>query len=363
MDGQTAKARIRRLRSRFRKHGINALIVTGRENVSYLTGFLGDDSWVVIGPGALLVTDSRYTEQAREECVGCQIVERTEPLIPTVAGLVKGWPKVTTVGIEDGCTVGQFQAVRKALRGKKLKAVSSPVVELRAIKEEDEVECIRQAAKAGWTALARALAHVKEGLTENELAGELEGQMRRMGLRPGFETIVCFGANGSRNHHRPGTRTLRNEDTILIDFGVCYGGYCSDTTRTFAFGKASEEFSRAYEAVWAAQQAAIERIKAGVALKTIDGIAREAIAERGFEPYGHGTGHGLGLAVHEEPYMSKTVEGRLRAGNVVTVEPGIYVPGRFGIRIEDDVLVTASGCEVVSEDTELGFSRPRLTIL
>ena len=363
MKSETAQARMRKLRRNIRREDLDALIVTAPENVSYLTGFLGDDSWFLVGARSVLITDSRYIEQAHEECVGCQVFERTEPLIAATTGLVNGWDRVKTVGMEASCTMAQFQAVRKALKGKKLKAISSPVKALRQTKEAAEADQVRRAAKAGWTALARTLAHVKEGLTEGELTGELESQIRRMGLRPAFDTIVCFGPNGSRNHHQPGTRKLRNEDTILIDFGLRSNGYCSDVTRTFAFGKAGDEFTRAYEAVLAAQQAAIERIRPGVALKTVDAAAREAIAQRKFEPHGHGTGHGLGLAVHEEPYLAKTATGRLQSGHLLTVEPGIYIPGRFGIRIEDDVLVTSSGCTVLSEDKELGFSRQKLPIL
>lgn len=364
MNKKTAQTRLGRLRRQLRGQALDALIVTNPANVTYLTGFLGEDSWLLVGPRTVLVTDSRYIEQAHDECVGGQIHQRTEPMIPAVAGLLNRWKQVATVGIEDTCTMAQFRAIRKALKkNKTLKAVGSPVGPLRQIKDADEADQVRRAARAGWTALARALAHLRPGLTEGELAGELESQMRRMGLRPAFDTIVCFGPNGSRNHHQPGSRKLRKADTILIDFGVRRNGYCSDTTRTFAFGKAGEEFTRAYEAVRAAQQAAIEQIRPGAALKTIDAAAREAIARRGFEPHGHGTGHGLGLAVHEEPYLAKTAKGRLQTGQLLTVEPGIYIPGRFGIRIEDDVLVTESGHTILTRDKQFGFSRPELSIL
>ncbi|MBN1125912.1 MAG: aminopeptidase P family protein [Sedimentisphaerales bacterium] len=364
MNTETAKARIRKLRNLMRKNEIDALLVTHPQNVTYLTGFLGEDSWLLVGRQVCLVTDSRYTEQARGECVGCKIIERIDPLAQTVRQVLDKWKhrKTNTMGIESSCTFQTHKIIRKALKSKLL-IVDNMVESLRQTKDDTETRILQKAARTAWRALAHTTAHILPGITESELTGVLEYQMRRLGMSPGFPTIICFGPNGSRNHHQPGSRKLRKKDTILIDFGVRYQGYISDTTRSFSYGKPSKEYEKAYYAVLKAQHAAIAEIRHGVELKQIDAVARETIATEGFEPYGHGTGHGLGLQVHEDPYLAKKAKGKLQAGQVVTVEPGIYIPGKFGIRIEDDVLVTKTGCKVLSEDKEFGFSRKTLPVL
>ncbi|MBN1817586.1 MAG: M24 family metallopeptidase, partial [Sedimentisphaerales bacterium] len=305
---------------------------------------------------------SRYTEQARGECVGCNIVQRVDPLAPTVRGILEKWGHIKTVGIESSCTLQTHNIIRKALKSR-LKVVGGPVESLRQIKDDGEAVILRKAAQAAWKALAHTIAHIRPNISESELTGVLEHQMRRLGMSPGFPTIICFGPNGSRNHHRPGGRKLGKRDTILIDFGVRFQGYISDATRSFAYGKPTKEYEKAYYAVLKAQQAAIAEIRHGAALKQIDAVARETIAAEGFEPYGHGTGHGLGLQVHEDPYLAKKARGKLQTGQVVTVEPGIYIPGKFGIRIEDDVLVTKTGSKILSQDREFGFSRNTLPVL
>jgi len=188
--------------------------------------------------------------------------------------------------------------------------------------------------------------------------------MRMRGARPGFDTIIAFGPNGSRNHHQPSGRKLRAQDTILIDFGVSIDGYTCDITRSFGWGRVSDEYRRAWEAVFAAQQAAIAKLRDGVPAVEVDAAAREAIQRSGFPVYGHGTGHGLGLEVHEMPYLTPLdKKTRLKAGQVITIEPGIYLPGRFGIRLEDDVLITETGAEVLTPDRRPGYSRGSLQIL
>ncbi len=191
----------------------------------------------------------------------------------------------------------------------------------------------------------------------------LDFQIRKRGGRISFETIVAFGPNGSRNHHLPGQRKLRSNDTILIDFGAKVNGYISDITRSFAFGKASRLYEKVYYAVADSERAAIAKIRAGVKLVDIDAEARRVIAEHGLPVYGHGTGHGIGLVIHEAPFISKVSRGTLQAGQVVTVEPGVYLPGKFGVRIEDDILVTETGCKVISKDSRFGFSNGKMPVL
>jgi Xaa-Pro aminopeptidase len=200
-------------------------------------------------------------------------------------------------------------------------------------------------------------------MTESELAGILEMQIRKIGMQVAFETIICFGSNGSQNHHRPGDKKLLKNDTILIDFGARYQGYCCDLTRNICFGTPDNSYRKAHDLVQRAQQAAISKVRDGALLADVDAAAREVI-DAGFMPaYNHGIGHGLGLAVHEEPLLTKTSKGKLKAGQLITIEPGIYLPGKFGIRIEDDVLVTRTGCEIISKDQHYGFDSGRMTIV
>jgi Xaa-Pro aminopeptidase len=180
------------------------------------------------------------------------------------------------------------------------------------------------------------------------LAGLLDLEMRRQGAKVGFETIVAFGPNGSRPHHQPSERELAPRDSILIDFGARYQGYCCDITRTFPLGQPKAAFRRAYEVVAQAQAAAIGSARAGATLVDVDGAARKVIRDSGLPVYGHGTGHGFGLEIHEVPFLKPDAKGELKAGQVITIEPGVYLPGQLGVRIEDDILITATGCQILT---------------
>jgi len=200
-------------------------------------------------------------------------------------------------------------------------------------------------------------------MSECEAAGLLDFEMRKLGTTSAFDTIMAFGANCSRNHHQPGARKLRKNDTILVDFGAKVGGYCSDATRCFVFGRATRFYEKVYCGVQAAQQAAIARIRPGARLREIDAAARDVLAELNLPVYGHGTGHGIGLQVHENPFLSKIAKGTLQPGDVITVEPGVYIPGRLGVRIEDDILVTETGHRILSKDRRFNFSEGKMPIL
>ncbi|MBE0535563.1 MAG: aminopeptidase P family protein [Phycisphaerae bacterium] len=363
MDEQTAAGRLAGVRRRMRAQNLDALVIMGAENVTYLTGFMGHDSWVlVIGRRAWLITDSRYTEQAESECVGCRIIERRGPIIEAVSGIFGRNRSVKLAGVEDTCPVATYRRLRRGV-DVRLKPVAQVVEAVRRCKDPDEVAAITKAAAAAWKALNAALPQLQAGMTERHAAGILEFEMRKLRAAPSFETIMAFGPNGSRNHHQPGERRLKKNDTILIDFGARVGGYCSDTTRCFAFGKAGRLYERVYYGVLAAQKAAIRKMRAGVKLCDVDQCARAVLEERGLPVYGHGTGHGLGLQVHETPFMSKAAKGTLRAGDVVTVEPGVYIPGKLGVRIEDDVLVTETGCRILTQDRRFGFSSTTMPVL
>ncbi|MCI0499445.1 MAG: Xaa-Pro peptidase family protein [Planctomycetales bacterium] len=355
MDKQKAAAEYQRRNKAVRKQlaaaGTDGLIAAGVENVRYLTGFCGHDSWALVLPRCtMLITDSRYTEQARGECVDCRIIERKDGLVKTVGAILEKQKGVKTLAVEDSCSMALFKSLRKKLPVR-LSPAANVVENVRIVKTEDEIRLIRKAGRIAFDAMEWALGLLMPGMTERQLTSLYEYRLSDYGAKIGFETIVCFGPNGSRNHHQPGQRKLRKNDTILLDFGANYEGYTSDTTRCFAFGKATAFYRRVYETVARSQAAAIAAVRAGVKMIQVDAAARQVIEDAGLPVYGHGTGHGLGLQVHENPYLSKTdKKGRLQAGQVITIEPGIYLPGQFGVRLEDDVLVTENGGEILSRD-------------
>ena len=357
------RRRLRQVRGQLRELNVQGLIVIGVENVRYLTGFTGHDSWALVLPRqAVLLTDSRYTEQARSECVGCRIVERKGPLANEAETVIARQKGIAAVAIEDRCSVAMLKGIRKCL-STNIRPVGGVVERVRAVKTESEIRLIRRAAKIAFDAMEQTLKQLRAGMTERQLAALYEYKLSEYNARPAFDTIVAFGPNGSRNHHQPGTRKLKNVDTILLDFGAAYKGYCSDITRCFAVGSVSPFFQKVYETVARSQRAAIETMSAGVKGCDADTAARELIQRAELPAYGHGLGHGLGLAVHEGPHLSNRDKSTLGAGHVVTVEPGVYVPGKLGIRLEDDVLVTANGVRVLSRDRRFEVRPERVPLL
>jgi Xaa-Pro aminopeptidase len=342
--------RIRAIRRQLNKKKIDALIVTKPANVTYTTGFMGDDSWVVITARAVyLLTDSRYTEQAQKECIGCRIIRRKDSLAEAAAKLFRKLKSVRTVAVEKSASVAVFEALKKHIK-LRLKTVASIVESIRINKDSSEIAAIRAAAAIAAQALKQTLRYIKQGVTESELAGRLDFQIRKLGARNSFETIVAFGPNASRPHHQPSKRRLKKRDTVLIDFGAKYKGYCCDITRSFAVGRPTALFERAYNAVEQAQTAAIKMIKPGAKIQEVDAAARDVISKCDLPVYGHGTGHGFGLEIHESPFLKADGKGRLKAGEVITIEPGIYMPGKLGVRIEDDVLVIETGSKILTRN-------------
>jgi Xaa-Pro aminopeptidase len=357
MDADVIRQRLINIRKQLKKKGITYLVVTKPANVTYLTGFLGGDSWAVIDPqGVYLLTDSRYTEQARGECRRCKITERKRSMPEAAAALLKKLKSSGLVRIEKSSTLTDFAQLRKFYGRIK---ISEDIIEsVRSCKDASEVAAIKAAARIAAKALGQTLRYIKPQISENALAGMLDFQIRKAGACNSFETIVAFGANASRPHHQPTNRKLKKNDTVLIDFGARYKGYCCDLTRCFAVGTPSAFYKKVYSAVQEAQAAAIKMIRAGVEIADVDATAREVIAGYKLPVYGHGTGHGLGLEVHEAPVVAKKRRGKLQAGNVITIEPGVYIPGRLGVRIEDDILVTDTGCRLLSSDCPQFFSLP-----
>jgi Xaa-Pro aminopeptidase len=348
MECKIIKRRIRTIRRQLNKNRISCLIVAKPANVTCATGFSGDESWAIITAGkTYLLTDSRFTEQAQSECPNCIIIERKKSLAETAAEVIGKLKSIRTAGVEKTISLAAYELLKKNIKAR-LKPVANIVESVRSTKDGGEIGCVRAAARIAIKAIAQVRKYMKTGITENELAGRLDLQIRRLGGQNSFETIVAFGANASRPHHRPSDRKLKRDDTILIDFGARFKSYCCDITRCFVAGRPSAFYKKVYNAVRQAQDAAIKMIKSGVEIKKVDAAAREVIKKHNLPVYGHGTGHGLGLEVHEEPVVSPKSRGRFKAGEIITVEPAVYIPGKIGVRIEDDVLVTKTGCKILS---------------
>ena len=267
----------------------------------------------------------------------------------TIAELIKKLKSVNTIAIERSVSIANFRAIKKSLK-RPLKSAPDIIESLRSTKDEDEIKAIKASGRIAAQALKRTIPYIKPKITESELAGILDLQIRKLAAVNSFDTIVAFGPNASRPHHQPGCTTLRKNDTILIDFGAKYKGYCSDLTRCFAIGKVTAFYKKAYDATMQAQAAAIKMIKAGVEIAKVDAVARAAIVACDLPVYGHSTGHGLGLEVHEAPIVARNSKAKLHQAMVITIEPGIYIPGKLGIRIEDDILVTKTGCEILTQN-------------
>lgn len=350
MNSEIIKNRIRAVRCELARRSINCLLVTKPANVTYTTGFSGDDSWAVITARAVyLLTDSRYIEQAKGECPHCRIIQRTGPMAKAVAKLIKKLKSVQTVTVEKSTSLADFEQLKKAVKAR-VKSAANIIETFRNIKDAGEIAVIKKAAQIAAEALKKTRRYIKSRITENELAGMLDFQIRKLGAVNSFDTIVAFGPNASHPHHQPGNRKLKKDDCVLIDFGVRYKNYCCDLTRCFAVGRDTAFYKKVYTAVRQAQAAALKMVKAGVEIRQVDAAARRVIAKYDLPVYGHGTGHGLGLEAHEEPVVMTQSKGRLQAGMVFTIEPGVYIPGKLGVRIEDDILVTETGSRILSRN-------------
>lgn len=348
MDINTINRRRGMVREQLAAKHIDGLILTRPANVTYLTGFHGEDSWAIVTKNAAyLLTDSRYIEQARQECLRTTVVERRGPIAQAAGTLLGRLKSVRTVAVEKSVSLAVYGDLRKSVKTS-LKAVEGLAEAPRAVKDAGEIARVRAAASIAATAFDKALGQIEPGITEIELAGVLELEMRRLGARNCFETIVAFGGNASRPHYQPAPRRLKQRDAILVDFGVRYQGYCCDITRSFAFGKPTATYRKAYEVVEKAQAAAISLARPGVALAQVDAAARNMVRKSGSPVYRYGTGHGLGLEVHEAPMLRPEAKGNLQPGHIITIEPGVYIPGQLGIRLEDDLLITEHGCEVLT---------------
>jgi Xaa-Pro aminopeptidase len=338
--------RLQSLRDRLAEHGIDALLVTRPENRRYITGFTGSSGVVVVSRDhAVLITDFRYVEQASSQAPGFRIVKHGVKMVEALKSVLEE-VGVSSLGFEkDVVTFKQHETFCSELPGVKLVPVEGVVEKMRMVKDEDEIEKIRRAEALGDAAFSHILTVLKPGMTEIEVATEMEWFMRRNGAeRTGFDVIVASGANGAMPHAVASSKRLVPGELIVLDFGAVVEGYRGDATRTVVLGRASREQREVYGIVLRAQEAALERIRAGMKGEEAHEIAQRVIEDAGYgDNFGHGLGHGVGLAVHEEPRLAPMSSTVLEPGMVVSVEPGIYLPGRFGVRIEDLVVVEDGG--------------------
>lgn len=335
---------------------MDAFLVSNAANVHYLTGFLGDDSWLLVAKReSILITDSRFADQVEQDCPGLKFDVRrpgSGESLAEQAGRVAALAGsgVGVVGFEKASlSVAEFEAVLDATTAS-LTGADGLVEELRAVKDASEIEAIRAAVDAAERAFASVLPSIQGGDSEKNLADRLDAAIRAMGGDgAAFQTIVAAGERAALPHARPTARLCGASPVLLIDWGVRRNLYNSDLTRTLHVGRPTSRFAKVYSTVLRAQAAAIAEIRPGACAGDVDRAARRVIEEAGFGSYFvHGLGHGIGLRVHERPRLGPEREETLRAGMIVTVEPGVYLKNWGGVRIEDDVLVTRSGREVLS---------------
>ena len=333
---------------------VELLLVSDLVNVRYLTGFAGTNGAVLIGPGRrAFLTDFRYFERAQGEITGFDVVRGRDDLLESVAELAGDW-EAQSIGFEDAhLTVRAHARLAGHLpEGMALTPAGGLVERLRAVKDPDEIAAIRRSAELAdevyrWLMSEHGLA----GHTEREVAVAMELQAKQLGANGlSFPAIIAAAENGALPHAEPRRSPEIPRDTlVVIDFGVILDSYCSDCTRTFATGDIDDEARECYELVRTTQAAALGAVRAGAECRAVDAVARELIAAAGrADQFGHGLGHGVGLEIHEAPRLAPSAEGVLETSSIVTVEPGVYVPGRFGVRIEDLVVVGATGPEILT---------------
>ncbi len=334
------------------KQGLDGFLLSSPENISYLVGFPSRDSYLVFSPDSrIYITDSRYFEEAKSKLRDCSVA-RIEQSAP--AAILKACQRLRLkrIGFEaQHFTYSSYQKIREALgSGMSLIPVSGMVEDLRQIKTSRELEKISKAVAIAIEAFRFIKDFITAGKKEIEIAAELERFIRYNGAQASsFDIIVASGPNSSLPHHMTSERKLKNNEPVLVDMGVDYAGYKSDLTRVFFLGKINILVKRIYNIVLEAQQKAIRKIAVNAPISQVDTTAREHISRKGYGRFfGHALGHGVGLQVHEAPRISANTEAKFRPGMVFTVEPAIYLPGRFGVRIEDMCLVTQKGVDVLS---------------
>lgn len=339
-----------RLQDFLEHEGYDGILVTSTTNLHYFAGFTGTAGTAFVSPKeAYFFTDSRYTEQAQGQCEGYQVIQYQKPLWEEIKDYViaSGAKAMAIEG--DSMTVDQFGQVLDVF-GDDFEFNSVQLQGLRASKRDDELEHMRKAAAIADQAFAVLLKKIKVGMTEKEARIILETEMLQRGSEePSFTTIVASGHRSSMPHGVASDKVIEKGDFVTFDFGAVWKGYHSDMTRTICMGPASDLQKKLYEIVLKAQKKGVSAVRAGLLGKELDTICRDSIKDDGYGDYfNHGLGHGVGLDIHEQPVASPRSESVLEKNMIITVEPGVYLPGQIGLRIEDSVIVTDTGCEVLT---------------
>ncbi|MDD3225463.1 MAG: Xaa-Pro peptidase family protein [Clostridium sp.] len=345
------KERIEKLRAVMASKNLDCVLLVGDSNRNYLSGFTGDESFSIITKdNAIFITDSRFTQQAKEQVKDYEIIQYNRPFSIFFGETIKKL-NVKNVGFEeDVISYAFYDELSKAV-SVELIPMRGIVEEIRVIKDKNEVQTIKQAAGIADKAFAHMLDFIKEGKTEREVGLELEFTMKKMGARDlSFPSIVASGVRSCLPHGQATEKILKKGDFLTLDFGCIFNDYCSDMTRTVVIGEASDKMKEIYNVVLKAQENAIKVIKPGIKTCIVDAAARDYIIEKGYGKYfGHSVGHGVGRQIHERPILGPKSTTVLKSGMIVTDEPGIYIPDFGGVRIEDLILVTDTGCEVLSK--------------
>jgi Xaa-Pro aminopeptidase len=347
-----ANARVNRLREKIAEAGAQAMLVTSDVNRRYLSGFTGTHGYVLVSAErAVLITDFRYKDQAPLQAKGFEIVEHGPEITESVADLLTKWGVSTLLFEDRHVTFAEHATLVNTLAPAGLLPAGGIIEELRMIKDEDELAIIREAADVADRTFEHILGFIKPGLTELEIALEMETFMRKLGASgPSFTTIVASGERSAMPHGVASERVVGRDEFVKLDFGAYYKGYCSDLTRTVVVGKPSDKHREIYSIVKEAQQYALDHLVPGMTGREGDALTRDIITRYGYgEYFGHGTGHGFGMEIHEAPRLSRTGgDIVLTPGMTVTVEPGIYLPGFGGVRIEDDIVFTDTGIQIIT---------------
>ena len=342
--------RVEKLRKKMQEENLDSFLITSPYNLRYLTNFTGTTGLAVITlEKAFFITDFRYTEQAAAQAQGFEIIKNVGPIFEEVADLVQK-EGLRELGFEETTVSFLEYSVLEEIIDAQLIPISGMIEELREIKDEEEIAIIEKACSIADLAYDHILKMIQPGMTEIEVANQLDFYMRSLGASGvSFETIVASGLRSAMPHGVASKKIIEQGDLITIDFGCYYEGYVSDMTRTFAIGDPGEQLKEIYQIVLEAQLAVLEVAKPGVTGKQLDAVARDYITKHGYgEAFGHSTGHGIGLEIHEGPNVSVRAEKQFVPGNIITDEPVIYLPGIGGVRIEDDLLITSDGNRVLT---------------
>ncbi len=343
--------RVARLRALLATKNGDALLVTHAVNRRYLSGFTGSAGVLLITQGnAALITDFRYRDQAPQQAQGFEIIEHGKVMNATIADVLGQWGVKTLLFEDADMTFASYRALEQAVGSVQLQPAGGLVEQLRTVKDEGEIAIMQEAADLADRAFDHILGFIKPGVTETSIALELEVFMRSQGATSSsFDTIVASGERSALPHGVASDKAIGRDEFVKLDFGAYYKGYCSDITRTVVVGKPSDKHREIYGIVLEAQQYALEHLAPGMTGKEGDALTRDIITRYGYgECFGHGTGHGLGMEIHEAPRLSLTGDTVLTPGMTVAVEPGIYLPGFGGVRIEDDVVITETGIHILT---------------